>query len=270
MAKALPKMTVPGLKKLKAEKRKIVALTCYDFTTAQLLNEAGVDLILVGDSLGMVKLGYSTTLPVTVEDMLYHTLIVAKGNSRAVLVTDMPYLSYQISPEQAVENCGRMLKAGAQAVKVEGGMEILPMIEALKAAKIPVMGHLGMTPQSVHTFGGFKVQAREAEAAGKLEADALALERAGVFAIVLECIPAVVAKQVSQSLGIPTIGIGAGAGCDGQILVIDDLIGLTAPETSPRFVKRYANVRQTVQDAAARYSREVRNGKFPDRKHAYS
>lgn len=269
MANSLPKMTVPGLKKLKADKRKIVALTCYDFSTAQLLNEAGVDLLLVGDSLGMVKLGYTTTLPVTVEDMLYHTVIVAKGNSRAVLVSDMPYLSYQISPEQAVENCGRMLKAGAHAVKIEGGSEMLPILQALKAAKIPVMGHLGMTPQSVHTFGGYKVQAREAEAVQKLEADAKVLEQAGVFALVLECVPVVVGKQISQALSIPTIGIGAGSGCDGQVLVIDDLLGLT-PDPLPRFVKRYANLRQIILTAASRYGRDVRSGKFPDSKHSYS
>jgi 3-methyl-2-oxobutanoate hydroxymethyltransferase len=254
---------------MKRERRKIVALTCYDYTTAQLLNAAGVDVLLVGDSLGMVKLGYPSTLPVTVEDMLYHTQIVTKGNSRALLVADMPYLSYHVSPKQAVENCGRMLKAGAEAVKLEGGREILPTIEALQRAKIPVIGHLGMTPQSVHTFGGYKVQARDKAALKKLIGDAKALERAGVFAIVIECVPQEAGRQISKALSIPTIGIGAGPHCDGQVLVIDDLLGLT-PDPLPRFVKRYAQLRQTVQQAAAQYGRDVRAGKFPDTEHSYA
>ena len=268
MAKPSRKITVPGLQALKTRRQRIVALTCDDYTTARLLNEAAVDVLLVGDSLGMVKLGYSSTLPVTVEDMLYHTRIVAKGNSRCLLVTDMPYLSCQISPEQAVENCGLMLKAGAEAVKIEGGSEILPMLEALQRAKVPVMGHLGMMRQSVHQFGGNKVQGRDAEAARKLAADARALERAGAFAIVLECVPSSLAKTISRALSIPTIGIGAGAACDGQILVIDDLLGLT-PAPLPRFVKRYADLRNVIQQAAVRYGREVRSGRFPDAGHTY-
>jgi 3-methyl-2-oxobutanoate hydroxymethyltransferase len=276
MGNPVLKVTVPSVQAMKREKRKIVALTCYDFTTAQLLNAAGVDILLVGDSLGMVKLGYPTTLPVTVEDMLYHTRIVAKGladsrlsaGRQALLVTDMPYLSYQVSPKQAVENCGRMMKAGAAGVKIEGGHEILPEVEALRRAKIPVMGHLGMTPQSVNVFGGYKVQARERAAAKQLLADARALERAGVFSIVLECVPEAVARAVTQALAIPTIGIGAGAHCDGQVLVIDDLLGLTA-DPLPRFVKRYAQLRQTIQQAAIQYGRDVRSGKFPDSAHSY-
>jgi len=253
---------------MKQQKQKIVMLTSYDYTTAQVLNAAGVDVLLVGDSLGMVKLGYPTTLPVTMEDMVYHTRIVAKGNSHALLVTDMPYLSYQVSPKQAVENSGRMLKAGAEAVKLEGGKEIIPAIEALRRAKIPVMGHLGMTPQSVHVFGGYKVQARERAAVKQLVSDAKAIEKAGVFAIVLECVPETAAKAVTKAVSIPTIGIGAGVGCDGQVLVIDDLIGWT-PEPLPRFVRRYANLRQTVHQAATQFGRDVRSGKFPGPENIY-
>lgn len=262
------KITVPFLKAMKHQRQKIVALTCYDFTAAQILNAASVDILLVGDSLGMVKLGYSSTLPVTVEDMLYHTRIVARGNSRALLVTDMPYLSYHASGGEAVRNCGRMLKEGAEAVKIEGGQEMLPIVRALSAAKIPVMGHVGMTPQSVHVFGGYKVQGREQAVRKKLLADSKALERAGVFSIVLECVPQDLAKSISRSLSIPTIGIGAGPGTDGQILVIDDLLGLTG-DPVPRFVKRYAPLRQTIEAAVTHYGRDVRAGKFPDEAHAY-
>lgn len=262
------RMTVPRLQALKKARQRIAALTCYDFTTARLLNEAGLDLLLVGDSLGMVKLGYESTLPVTVEDMAYHTRIVARGNARALLVTDMPYLSYQVSPEEAARNSGRMLKAGAQAVKIEGGTEMTPVFRALRAAKIPVMGHLGMTPQSVHLFGGYKVQGRERTVRRRLLKEARALERLGVFAIVLECIPMDLARQVTRALSIPTLGIGAGPHCDGQILVIDDLLGLTPPPL-PRFVKAYANVRATIAQAAGRYGADVRAGRFPDEAHSY-
>ena len=264
----MTKITVPGLREMKKQGEKIVSLTCYDYTTAQILNAAGVDILLVGDSLGMVKLGYATTLPVTVEDMHYHTRIVAKANSRALLVTDMPYLSYQVSSEKAVENCGLMLKAGAEAVKMEGGQELLPVIEALHRAKIPVMGHIGMTPQSIHMFGGYKVQARQPDAGKKLLAEAKALERAGVFALVLECVPQGVARVITQALSIPTIGIGAGVHCDGQILVVDDLLGLTDGHL-PRFVKPYAQLRGVIRQAAERYGRDVRGGKYPDAEHSY-
>jgi 3-methyl-2-oxobutanoate hydroxymethyltransferase len=262
------KITVPALREMKRQKLKIVTLTCYDFTTAQLLNAAGVDVLLVGDSLGMVKLGYPTTMPVTVEDMRYHTRIVSKANSRALLVTDMPYLSYQVSPEEAVKNCGLMLKAGAEAVKIEGGREMVPVLEALRKAKIPVMGHLGMTPQSVNLFGGYKVQAKDRAAAKKLLEDAKALEKAGAFAIVLECLPKDVAKSITRALDIPTIGIGAGVDCDGQVLVIDDLLGLTGDHL-PRFVKQYARLRETIQQAAETFGDDVRSGKFPDLEHSY-
>jgi 3-methyl-2-oxobutanoate hydroxymethyltransferase len=267
--KAVAKITAPGLKALKKQGQKIVTLTCYDFSTAQVLNNAGVDVLLVGDSLGMVKLGYPTTLPVTVEDMAYHTRIVARGNTRALLVTDMPYLSYHVSPEQAVENCGRMLKEGAEAVKIEGGSEIVPVIAALRRAKIPVMGHLGMTPQSVNVFGGYKVQGRDKQAIKQLVSDAKALDKAGVFAIVLECLPPDVARAITRAVSIPTIGIGAGVGCDGQVLVIDDLLGWT-DDPLPRFVKRYAHLRETVRQAVEQYGRDVRSGKFPDAGHSYT
>jgi 3-methyl-2-oxobutanoate hydroxymethyltransferase len=263
-----PKVTTPMLRKMKEDGVKIVALTCYDFGMAQALNDAGVDVLLVGDSLGMVKLGYPSTLPVTVEDMVYHTRIVARGNSRALLVTDMPYMSYQASKEDAVRAAGQMMKAGAEAVKIEGGAEMLPVLRALRIAKVPVMGHLGMTPQSVNVFGGYKVQARDKKARKQILEDAKTLEREGVFAIVLECVPDEVAKKISKTVRIPTIGIGGGIDCDGQILVIDDLLGLTRPPL-PRFVKTYMNGREAVVNAARTYAREVRAGQFPDEAHSF-
>ncbi len=262
------KITAPSLKLLKQRRQKIVALTCYDFTTAGLLNDAGVDVILVGDSLGMVKLGLPSTLPVTVEDMEYHTRIVARGNSKALLVTDLPYMSYHASGEDAVRNAGRMLKAGAEAVKIEGGEEMVPVIRALRSAKIPVMGHLGMTPQSVNEFGGYRVQGRAAAAQRKILRDARALEKAGIFSLVLECVPKALGARLTKSLSIPTIGIGAGSQCDGQILVIDDLLGLTAPPL-PRFVKAYGRLREEIKRAAGAYARDVRGGTFPDDEHSY-
>lgn len=264
----MDKITIHSLREMKRAKEKIAAMTCYDFTTARLLNEAGADVLLVGDSLGMVKLGHASTLPVTVEDMEYHTRIVARGNTRSLLVTDMPYLSYQASREDAIRNSGRMLKAGGEAVKIEGGNEIVPVMAALRGMGIPVMGHIGMTPQSVHLFGGYKVQGRLSAQRRKLLADAKALEKAGAFAIVLECVPGDLGRAITRSVKIPTIGIGAGAACDGQILVVDDLLGLTAPP-SPRFVKRYADLRGVIQRAAREYVREVRGGQFPDADHSY-
>lgn len=265
----MDKVTVQTLQDMKRHRRKIVALTSYDFNTTHLLNEAGVDVVLVGDSLGMVKLGYASTLPVTVEDMAYHTKIVARGNSRALLVTDMPYLSYQASASEAIRNSGRMLKSGAEAVKIEGGREMVSIIRALRGAGIPVMGHIGMTPQSVHLFGGYKVQGKKRAQWTKILADARALEKAGAFAIVLECIPASLGRQISRAVKIPTIGIGAGLDCDGQILVVDDLLG-TTEIPSPRFVKRYADLRGIIRRAARDYARDVRSGTFPDHSHSYS
>jgi 3-methyl-2-oxobutanoate hydroxymethyltransferase len=265
----MEKITTKLLREMKHNHRKIAALTCYDYSTAQLLNEAGIDILLVGDSLGMVKLGYASTLPVTVEDIVYHTRIVARANRSALLVADMPFLSYQASKEEAIRNAGKMLKAGAEAVKLEGGAEIAPTIRALQGLGIPVMGHIGMTPQSVHAFGGYKVQGRQKDQAARILADARAIEKAGVFCIVLECVPTDLGRRISKAVKVPTIGIGAGAGCDGQVLVIDDLLGLTAPP-SPRFVKRFANLRDVIKRAAGDYAREVRSGKFPDQDHSYS
>jgi len=261
-------ITAPGLKKMKQEGRRIVVLTCYDFSMSQILNKATADVLLVGDSLGMVKLGYSSTLPVTVDDIVYHTKIVARGNATALIVADMPYMSYHASNEDAVRAAGKMLKAGAHAVKIEGGAEMLARVKALQAAKVPVMGHLGLTPQSVNEFGGYKVQGRSTRDAKKILSDARLLEKAGVFSIVLEGVPKDLAKKVTKTLKIPTIGIGAGIHCDGQVLVIDDLLGLTGGSL-PRFVKKYANLRQTIEDAASAYARDVRGGRFPDDSHSY-
>ena len=265
----MDKVTVLAVQEMKRLRKKIVALTSYDLTTSQLLNEAGVDIVLVGDSLGMVKLGYASTLPVTVDDMAYHTKIVARGNSRSLLVTDMPFLSYQASISEAIRNSGRMLKAGAEAVKIEGGKEMVSVIRALRRTGIPVMGHLGMTPQSVNLFGGYKVQGRKKAQWAKILADAKAIEKAGAFAIVLECIPSGLGRQISRAVKIPTIGIGAGPGCDGQILVVNDLLGLTEPPF-PRFVKRYADGRRIIRKAARDFASEVRGGRFPDESHSYS
>jgi 3-methyl-2-oxobutanoate hydroxymethyltransferase len=265
----MTKVTVPILKEMKTRKEKIVALTSYDYPTTQLLNEAGVDVVLIGDSLGMVKLGHSSTLPVTVEDMLYHTRLVARAGGRALVVTDMPYLSYQASSQDAIRHSGAMLKAGAQAVKIEGGEEMVPVIQALRRAKIPVMGHIGMMPQSVHLYGGYKVQGRGAKNWKRVLRDARAIEKAGVFAVVLECIPSTLAKQITRAIKIPTIGIGAGASCDGQILVADDLFGLTKSPL-PRFVKAYADLRVQMLRAARAYAKDVRRGAFPSKAQEYS
>jgi len=266
---SMRKTTITVLREMKKDRRKIAALTCYDYSTAQLLNQAGIDILLIGDSLGMVKLGYSSTLPVTVEDIVYHTRIVSRGNRSALLVADMPFMSYQASKEESIRNAGKMLKAGAEAVKLEGGVEVAPIIRALRAIGIPVMGHIGMTPQSVNAFGGYKVQGRQKAQAAKILSDAKVVEKAGAFAIVLECVPAGLAKRITRTVKVPVIGIGAGADCDGQVLVIDDLLGLSAPP-SPRFVKRYANLRDSIKRAAVDYAREVRTGKFPDEAHSYT
>jgi 3-methyl-2-oxobutanoate hydroxymethyltransferase len=262
------KISIPILQQMKRDKTPIVALTAYDCATARLVSEAGVDLILVGDTLGMVKLGYSSTLPVTVDDMVYHTRIVARAKPHSLLVADMPYLSYQASKEDAIRNSGRMLKVGAEAVKIEGGREMAPMVRALRGAGIPVMGHIGMTPQSVHLFGGYKVQGRNPASQRALVADARALEKAGVFSMVLECVPRALAERITRLVNVPTIGIGAGPGCSGQILVIDDLLGMTAPPL-PRFVKCYADLRGTIGRAVRDYASEVRQGVFPDKMHSY-
>ncbi|MCS7308832.1 MAG: 3-methyl-2-oxobutanoate hydroxymethyltransferase [Armatimonadetes bacterium] len=262
------KVTVPAIRQKKG-REKIVAVTAYDYPTTLFADAAGVDLILVGDSLGMVLLGYPTTLPVTMEEMLHHTKACARAKPRALLVADMPYLSYQITLEEAVRNAGRFIQeGGAEAVKLEGGEPVAEVIHRLVSIGIPVLAHLGMTPQSVHAFGGHRVQGRTDAAAKRLMEDAHIVEQAGAFAVVLELIPAALAKEITEQLTIPTIGIGAGADCDGQIQVLHDLIGLVPGEPF-KHTKRYAQVGETVTEALRRYAEEVRTGKFPTEEHAF-
>lgn len=263
------KKTVPSIIKMKQDKQKIAMLTCYDYATAKLISSQDIDILLVGDSLGTVKLGYESTIPVTVEDMILHTKSVKRGNAGALLVTDMPFMSYEISISEAVKNAAKLIKeGGAEAVKIEGGAEILDKVKAIIDSKIPVMGHLGLTPQAVNQFGGYKVQGREKAAQEKLLKDAKALEEVGVFAITLEAIPQDLAKKVTESLNIPTIGIGAGKHCDGQVLVIDDMLGMFE-DFVPKFVKKYANVGQTIKDAVKQYIEEVRDAEFPGEENTY-
>lgn len=262
------KMTTRAFQLKKARHERITMLTAYDYPTALALDRAGIDAILVGDSLGMVVLGYDNTLPVTMEDMLHHCKAVARGAENALLIGDMPFMSYQVSISEAIRNAGRFLQeAGMDAVKLEGGQDRLETIRAIVAAGIPVMGHLGLTPQSVHQLGGFRPQGRTAAAARRLMEDAKLLEDAGCFSLVLESVPARLAALISQKLDIPTIGIGAGAGCDGQVLVTHDLLGLFQRFT-PAFVKQYANLYQIMLDAFSTYIQEVRLGKFPLTEHS--
>lgn len=258
-------VTVPDFLQAKARKVHLTMLTAYDYTMARLLDEAGVDGLLVGDSLGMVVQGNAHSLSVTLDEIIYHTRLVARGVKRALLVADMPFMSYQVSTQQALENAGRLIKeAGAHAVKVEGGVRVKDKIAALTAADIPVMGHIGMTPQSVRRFGGFKVQ-RDEEV---ILADARATEEAGAFAIVVECVPAALAERITRAVKIPTIGIGAGVGCDGQILVTHDMLGLF-PDLQPKFVKRYAELGVLIQQSVKHYCHEVREGTFPGAEHSF-
>lgn len=255
-------VTTTALKAAKAARRPIVMVTAYDAPAARLADAAGVDAILVGDSLGMAVLGYDSTLPVTMEDMLHHTRAVVRGATRSLIVVDMPFMSFQIDAEDALRNAGRLMaQGGAHAVKLEGGVSIAPTVARLVAAGIPVMGHVGLTPQSVHQMGGYKVQAKEAQAALALIDDCRALQQAGAFAVVLECIPAELAAMVSADLEIPTIGIGAGGGCDGQVQVFHDLLGMG--EFTPRHAKRYARVGDAIRVAIEEYTNDVRDGAFP-------
>ncbi len=264
------KNTVLTFKNAKRKNEKLTMLTAYDYSTAKLMDEAGINAILVGDSLGMVVLGYEDTLSVTMEDMLHHTKAVARGTKEALVVTDMPFMSYQTSVYDAVCNAGRLIKEGhAHSVKLEGGLEICPQIKAIVAASIPVMAHIGLTPQSVNAFGGFKVQGKDEDTARKLVEQAQAVEEAGAFAVVLECIPSKLAELISQSISIPTIGIGAGKGCDGQVLVYQDMLGMYSDFT-PKFVKRYAEIGEQMNAAFVRYIDEVKNGEFPDPKHTFA
>lgn len=264
------KNTVTTFRQAKQKKQKLTMLTAYDYSTAKLMDEAGIDAILVGDSLGMVILGYPDTLSVTMDDMLHHTKAVARGVKDALVVSDMPFLSYQTSVYDAVCNAGRLIQEGrAHAVKLEGGAAVCPQISAIVQASIPVVAHLGLTPQSVNAFGGFKVQGTDTAAAKKLLSDAFAVQEAGAFAVVLECVPAELAMRISESLSIPTIGIGAGNGCDGQVLVYQDMLGMYAGFT-PKFVKRYANAGDMMKEAFSQYIAEVQSGSFPDAAHSFS
>ncbi len=254
---------VPDLLRMKQRGEKIAMLTAYDFPTARQVDAAGADIVLVGDSLGMVVLGYESTLPVTMDEMIHHTKAVVRGAQRALVVADMPYLSYHLSLRDAVRHAGRFVQeAGAKAVKVEGGRKRVRAIRVIRDAEIPVMGHVGLTPQSVHEFGGFKIQGKSAAAARNILDDALALEEAGVFSVVLEGIPAELAKMITERLTVPTVGIGAGVSCDGQVLVIHDLLGITEGHV-PSFVRRYAEVGATVREACRHFVEDVRDGKFP-------
>ena len=263
------KNTTTSIMQMKNSGHKISMLTAYDYTTARLLDEAGVNTILVGDSLGNVILGYEDTISVTVEDMIHHSAAVARGAKNALVVTDLPFMSYQTSVYDAVVNAGRLMKEGrAGAVKLEGGKEVCPQIKAIVSAGIPVVAHLGLTPQSINTFGGFKVQGKTETAAKKLIEDAKAVEEAGAFLLVLECVPAKLAKLVTESINIPTIGIGAGAGCDGQVLVIYDMLGMFS-DFKPKFVKHFANAGDMIREAVKTYIAEIDDGTFPAEEHCY-
>lgn len=261
-------MTVPELQQRKRDQKKIVVVTAYDALFTRIVEEAGIETILVGDSLGVVVQGRKDTLSVTMEDMLYHTKMVAQAAERALVIGDMPFLSYQVSVDDAVRNAGRFIQAGATAVKLEGGTPVLDRVEAMTRFGIPVMGHLGMTPQSVNQYGGYKVQGKDQHVADALIADAKSLEAAGAFALVLEAIPASLARTITQSVSIPTIGIGAGPDCDGQVLVLYDLLGLF-DQFIPKFVKPYAHLKADALQALRRYQEEVERGKFPSDSESY-
>jgi len=263
------KITVPEIMRMKGRGEKITALTAYDYSFARILDEAGIDILLVGDSLGSVIQGHENTLPVTLEDMVYHTRAVVRGRQRALVVADMPFLSFQVSEEEAKRNAGRLLQeAGAEAVKLEGGIGMLPAIKGIAQVGIPVMGHVGLTPQWIHHFGGYRVQGKGKERREAILQDALAVEQAGVFAVVLEGIPMNLAEEITQRLSIPTIGIGAGVHCDGQVLVIHDMLGLFDRYT-PKFVKKYADMKGVMTGAVKDFVAEVRGEIFPGEEHSF-
>ncbi|CEN77701.1 3-methyl-2-oxobutanoate hydroxymethyltransferase [Paraclostridium sordellii] len=264
------KNTTITFKDSKKNKQKLTMLTAYDYSTAKLIDSCGINGILVGDSLGMVCLGYEDTLSVTMEDMIHHTKAVAKGAKNSLIIADMPFMSYQTSVYDAVYNAGRLIKEGrAQAIKLEGGVEVFEQIQAVVKASIPVMGHIGLTPQSVNVFGGFKVQGKDEVAAKKLIEDAIAVEKAGAFSVVLEGVPSKLAKIVTEKLSIPTIGIGAGVDCDGQILVYQDMLGMFNDFT-PKFVKKYESLGDKMKSAFEKYIDEVENGYFPSQNHSFN
>ena len=263
------KNTAVTFKQAKEKNEKLTMLTAYDYSTAKIIDEAGINGILVGDSLGMVCLGYEDTLSVTMEDMIHHTKAVSRGVKNTLVVADMPFMSYQTSVYDAVINAGRLIKEGrAHVVKLEGGVEVCDKIEAIVKASIPVMAHIGLTPQSVNAFGGFKVQGKDKEAARNLIEAALAVEKAGAFAVVLECVPAKLSAIITEKLSIPTIGIGAGAQCDGQILVYQDMLGMYSDFT-PKFVKKYENLGEKMNVAFKKYIEEVKDGIFPGEEHSF-
>lgn len=266
----MKKNTVATFAKMKKNNEKITMLTSYDYSTAKLVDNSGVNAILVGDSLGNVMLGYEDTVSVTMEDMITFGSAVSRACKNAMVVIDMPFMSYQVSDEQALENAGRLMKeARANAVKLEGGKEVCSQIRKITSAGIPVMAHIGMTPQSVNAFGGFKVQGKNIENAKKIVEDALAVEKAGAFAVVIECVPADLAEYISKKLTIPTIGIGAGSGTDGQVLVYQDMLGMFS-DYIPKFVKHYAKVGDIMQNAFEEYDREVKNCAFPSKEHTFA
>ena len=263
------RVTINDLKDMKASGDKIPMMTAYDYTSARILDDAGIPAILVGDTLGQVVLGYDSTLPVTMDEMLHHTKAVARGAKRALIVGDMPFMSYQVGAKDAMRNAGRFLQeGGAHAVKLEGGVHVAPTVRRMVEAGIPVMGHVGLTPQSVHRLGGYRVQGKSLKSAVRIMEDARALEDAGVFSLVLECVPASLATLITQRLSIPTIGIGAGSGCDGQVQVFHDMLGLFS-DFVPKHAKRYATLGEAIAEAVAAYASEVKDGSFPTRKHSY-
>lgn len=269
VSKELKSLSVPLIKEKKNKNEKIVMVTAYDYPSAKLCDESGVDIILVGDSLGMVVQGNEDTLSVTISEMIYHTKIVSKAVKMALVVTDMPFLSYHTGAKEAITNCGKCIKyGGAQAVKIEGGKKRSDLIKRIVDNEIPVMGHIGLTPQSIHKLGGFKVQGRDKASIDMLIEDSISLEKANVFAIVLECIPSEVAKIITETVKVPTIGIGSGPYCDGQVLVFHDLLGITEPPL-PRFVKTYKNLRSEIKDGISSFALEVRKGVFPSEEMAY-
>ena len=266
----MKKVTTSFLQNKKEKKEKITMLTSYDYSLAAMVDEVGIDTILVGDSLGNVMLGYENTLKVTMDDMVHHSKAVTRGVKKAMVIGDMPFLSYHISLTEAVKNAGRLIQeGGVEAVKLEGGQERVDTVKAILDAQIPVLGHIGLTPQSVNVFGGFKVQGKDEETAKKLIKDALAMEKAGVFALVMECVPSLLAKKITEELNIPTIGIGAGPYCDGQVLVIHDVLGMYSGFT-PKFVKKYANLQPQIINALQTYKQEVEAGAFPSDEYTFA
>ncbi len=264
------KVTIASLQKKKAEGRKITMMTAYDYPTASLVDQAGIDTTLVGDSLGMVMLGYETTVPVTMDEMIHHCKAVRRGTKRSFVIGDMPFMSYQISIEEAVKNAGRFIKeAGCDCVKLEGGTEMAPVVKAIVDMGIPVCGHIGLTPQTATKLGGFGVQGKDADSARALLRSAGDLEKAGAFMIVMECIPDLLANRITSELRIPTIGIGAGKDCDGQVLVYHDLVGLFERFT-PKFVKQYINLSPQIREALVRFKTDVETGRFPGPEHSFA